>query len=52
MGSPERKVQAIASVLERMRCRRVDALVIGDSCADFEVAQSTGIDFNSELQQT
>jgi phosphoglycolate phosphatase-like HAD superfamily hydrolase len=44
-GAPTAKAAAIASVLARSRCRPQDALVIGDSEAEFRAATATGVDF-------
>jgi phosphoglycolate phosphatase-like HAD superfamily hydrolase len=52
------KSAAVEVVLNRTSCRREEALLIGDSLADYQAARSAGIEFllrrtsfNRELQQ-
>ena len=44
-GAPTAKADAIPATLAHTRCRREDALFIGDSLADHDAAQRTGVDF-------
>jgi len=44
-GAPTAKADAIRATLAHTRCRREDALFIGDSLADHDAAQRTGVDF-------
>lgn len=44
-GAPTRKAQAIKSVLERRQISPYQALMIGDSEADFEAAQKNAVPF-------
>jgi phosphoglycolate phosphatase-like HAD superfamily hydrolase len=44
-GAPTAKAGAIASVLERWRCARSEAIVLGDSGTDQAAALCTGLDF-------
>jgi len=58
-GAPTAKASAISSVLERLNCRCEDALMIGDSEADFAAALAANVPFllrrtpsNLALQQS
>lgn len=57
-GAPQPKAEAVRSVLERWACPAEDALLVGDSTADYEAACSAGVPFllrrtslNRELQR-
>jgi phosphoglycolate phosphatase-like HAD superfamily hydrolase len=56
-GAPKSKSAAVSGVLQRWACAAEQALLIGDSAADFEAARSAGVPFllrrtplNAELQ--
>lgn len=56
-GAPHPKGAAVAAVLRRWACPVDDALLIGDSCSDYEAARAAGVQFllrrtalNGELQ--
>jgi phosphoglycolate phosphatase-like HAD superfamily hydrolase len=58
-GAPTTKVDAIMSVLQRLKCRPQDALVIGDSQSEHKAAVAAGVKFllrrtalNRDLQLT
>ena len=44
-GAPTNKATAIDSFLARWKCKRTEALVIGDSRSDYLAASATGVDF-------
>jgi phosphoglycolate phosphatase-like HAD superfamily hydrolase len=57
-GAPRPKAAAVRSVLQRWACAAENALLIGDSTADYEAACSAGVQFllrrtplNGELQR-
>jgi phosphoglycolate phosphatase-like HAD superfamily hydrolase len=56
-GAPQSKSAAVRAVLQRWKCTPQEALLIGDSSADYEAAHATGVPFllrrtplNGELQ--
>jgi phosphoglycolate phosphatase-like HAD superfamily hydrolase len=44
-GAPQAKGTAVVSALQRFACPVQDALLIGDSAADYEAARSSGVQF-------
>jgi phosphoglycolate phosphatase-like HAD superfamily hydrolase len=57
-GAPQAKGTAVVSALQRFACPAQEALLIGDSAADYEAARSSGVQFllrrtalNGELQK-